>query len=165
MEIKKNLNNVISEITNGAFNYLKSLPMNKIDKSNERMPSLKISSQTAEQFTNEFRNTTDPFKIPISWCFDKEALVKLLGITEYSHFSEVEGIRFYAAINNNQMTLVAVSTTKCQTSDCEDCQDDLTEDDNYPYYDYADPCPNNCSSVGNLKHNNIQNSQKVVIQV
>ncbi len=42
--------------------------------------------------------------------------------------------------------LVAVTTAITENG-----TDDLTIDDEYPYYDYANPCPNNCSSTGNLK--------------
>lgn len=89
--------------------------------------------------------------IPISWSFDKPALIKLLGITSYEHHSAINGIRFYAGVNDDGvMALIAVSTTTGTRTNCTDCRNDLTEADNYPYYDYADPCPTNCSSTGNL---------------
>lgn len=77
----------------------------------------------------------------------KEALVNLLGITSYDGYEDVNGIRFYAGINDDsQLTLVAVST---EAGD--GCSEDLTYLDDYPYYDYAQPCPTNCSNRGNLK--------------
>lgn len=125
-----------------AFDFLKSLaPGKQKDRSDV------ITDNTAQTFTSEFRSRTDPFTIPISWTMTKDALVNLLGITSYTHYPEVTGVRFYASINDeDQLTLIAVSTT-----DGIGCHDDLTEDDDYPYYDYADPCPNNCSNIGSLK--------------
>ena len=155
----KNRSIVNEETTNfnNAFEFLKSLkPYSHRFSSNEpieRKPSEKIFSNHAASYTNRFRGEIDnEFVIPISWCFDKEALINLLGITSYEHFPEVNGVRFYAGVNNdNQLTLIAVSTKAGSNPTCSDCNDDLTEEEEYPYYDYADPCPNNCSSTGNLK--------------
>lgn len=133
-----------------AFQYLKSLPPynHKGDKSQI------IDENTAQTFTDTFRSTTDAFTIPVSWNMDKAALINLLGITSYEGYSAISGIRFYAGINsNNQLTLIAVTT-----QDNTDGTDDLTIDDQYPYYDYANPCPNNCSNTGNLKASNINMS-------
>ncbi len=127
-----------------AFDFLKSLtPPGQKDRSDV------ITDSSAQSFTSEFRSRTTPFTIPISWTMTKDALVNLLGITSYTHYSEVTGVRFYASVNgDDQLTLIAVSTT-----DGTGCHDDLTEEDDYPYYDYADPCPNNCSNIGSLKAN------------
>ena len=130
-----------------AFQYLKSLPPynHKGDKSQV------IDGSTAQTYTDTFRSITDTFTIPISWNMDTAALINLLGITSYEGYSASSGIRFYAGINdNNQLTLIAVTTT-----DNTDGTDDLTVDDNYPYYDYANPCPNMCSNTGNLKATNV----------
>jgi hypothetical protein len=147
MEMNKNNQKSAQE---EAFLYLKSLPPynHKGDKSQI------IDMTTAKTFTDEFRSITDPFTIPISWNMDIGALINLLGITSYQGQSAISGIRFYTGINeNNQLTLIAVTTT-----DNTDGTDDLTVDDNYPYYDYANPCPNNCSNTGNLKASNIDSS-------
>lgn len=133
-----------------AFQYLKSLPknLNRVAlKNRTRKRGDIIDDETAQDYTNEFRTRTTAFSIPIAWVLDKDSLVNLLGITSYDDYPEVIGIRFYAGINEaNQLTLIAVST-KAGTG----CHDDLTENEEYPYYDYADPCPNNCSNIGSLK--------------
>jgi hypothetical protein len=135
---------------NDAFQYLKSLPRNHerpaLDSYKRERGSQIVDDVVAELFTSTFRGTTEPFYIPVSWTMTKTALVNLLGITDYEG-EEVSGIRFYAGLNcNHQLTLIAVST-----STSEDCDDDLTVEEQYPYYDYADPCPSSCSRRGNLK--------------
>jgi len=127
-----------------AFQYLKSLtPSLHIGDKASR-----IQADAAQAYTDTFRVTTDPFVVPVSWTIDKATLVNLLGITAYEHYSVISGIRLYAGINdNNQLTLIAVATT----NENADANDDLTVNDEYPYYDYANPCPNNCSNSGNLK--------------
>jgi len=140
-----------SPVTGNAFAYLKSLPRNldrpALASYKRGRESQIIDSEVAETFANSFRGATDPFQIPLSWTLTKSALVNLLGITDYDGYDEVNGVRFYAGINgDNQLTLIAVST-KAGSG----CNDDLTIDDEYPYYDFADPCPNNCSGSGNLR--------------
>jgi len=134
-----------------AFQFLKSLPRNldrQVLKSYKRNRASEIiDSEIAEGFTTSFRTSQQAFSIPVSWTLTKTALLNLLGITSYEGYEEVNGIRFYAGINGDQqLTLIAVSTEEGI-----DCNNDLTIDDEYPYYDYADPCPNNCSNSGNLK--------------
>lgn len=134
-----------------AFQFLKSLPPNfnrpVLDRYIRERESEIIADEIAESFTSDFRGTAAPFYIPVSWTLTKSALINLLGITSYEGHACVNGIRFYAGINpERQLTLVAVST-KAGTG----CHDDLTIEDEYPYYDYADPCPINCSNTGNLK--------------
>ncbi len=139
--MKRNVKN----INGAAFSFLKGL----FPRKHKGERSAIIDEITANVFTNEFRNSSNPFTIPISWTMSKESLVNLLGIVDYSHYPEITGVRLYAGINNeNQLTLIAVSTKAGSN-----CDDDLTEQENYPYYDYADPCPVNCSSLGNLKAN------------
>lgn len=126
-----------------AFEYLRTLPPYQHEGDRTQV----IGSNTASGYTGTFRTTTDNFTIPISWNIEKGALINLLGITSYNGYNAINGIRLYAGINDdNQLTLIAVTTTDCNSG-----TDDLTVDDNYPYYDYANPCPNNCSSTGNLK--------------
>ncbi|WP_118952377.1 hypothetical protein [Taibaiella helva] len=139
--------------TESAFNYLKSLPRNHnrsaLDSYKRGRESAIIDDEVAAEFTTNFRSATETFTIPVSWNLTKSALVNLLGITSYDGFGEVNGIRFYAGINtDNQLTLIAVST---QAGD--GCSDDLTLAEKYPYYDYANPCPHDCSNRGNLKVN------------
>ena len=134
-----------------AYAYLKSLPANldraAIESYKRGRTSDVIPSEVAESFTDTFRGATGTFTIPVSWTLTKEALINLLGITSYSGHEAVNGVRFYAGINpDNQLTLVAVSTTAGTG-----CNDDLTIAESYPYYDYCDPCPTNCSNRGNLK--------------
>lgn len=134
-----------------AFEYLKGLPANHDREVLKCIPrdrdSRIIDSEIAADFTTTFRTTEAPFYIPVSWTMTKTALINLLGITSYVDYSDVNGIRFYAGVNcNNQLTLIAVSTEAG-----EGCNEDLTEADEYPYYDFADPCPTNCSNNGNLK--------------
>lgn len=142
-----------AELTNteNAFNYLKSLPRNHdrsaLDSYKRGRESAIIDDEVAADFTTSFRSATETFTIPMSWNLTKSALINLLGITSHEGFPEVNGVRFYAGINSdNQLTLIAVST---QTG--VGCSDDLTLDDSYPYYDYANPCPHDCSNRGNLK--------------
>ena len=137
--------------TQSAFQYLKSLPSNigrpAVDSYRRGRTTAIIDSEVAETFTDNFRGVSAPFFIPVSWSMTKSALINLLGITDYDGHEAVNGIRFYAGLNgDDQLTLIAVST-KAGTG----CDDDLTEEDEYPYYDYADPCPDSCSSIGNLK--------------
>ncbi len=134
-----------------AFQYLKSLPKNfdrpALESYKRDRTSAPIDYEIAETFTDSFRSSSEPFYIPVSWSMTKSALINLLGITDYEGYGEVNGIRFYAGLNgDHQLTLIAV-TTKAGAG----CDDDLTEEESYPYYDYADPCPNSCSSIGNLK--------------
>jgi hypothetical protein len=141
----------VNNETGSAFAYLKSLPRNLdrpvLDSYKRGKDSAIIDSVVAEDFTTSFRGVTDPFFIPVSWTMSKSSLVNLLGITSYEDYEEVNGVRFYAGINSdNQLTLIAVSTMAGTG-----CHDDLTEDEAYPYYDFADPCPVNCSNRGNLK--------------
>ena len=137
--------------TGSAYEYLKSLPPNYdspvLDSYKRGKDSQIIDYEIAEDFTTAFRAPAKSFSIPISWNITKDALIKLLGITSYDGYDAVNGIRLYAGINgDNQLTLVAVSTQAGT-----DCSDDLTQEDNYPYFDYAKPCPNDCSNRGNLK--------------
>ncbi len=137
--------------TKEAFQYLKSLPKNfdrpALDSYKRGRTSSIIDSEVAEEFTDNFRGASDPFFIPVSWSMTKSSLINLLGITNYTGYSAVNGVRFYAGLNgDNQLTLIAVSTTAGIG-----CDDDLTIDDDYPYYDYANPCPSSCTSIGNLK--------------
>jgi len=137
-----------------AFAFLKSLPPNYnssvLESYKRDRESQIVDYQIAEDFTDSFRATkanTKSFFIPVSWTMTKAALVNLLGITSYDGYDEVNGVRFYAGLNgDNQLTLIAVST-QAGTG----CNDDLTHEDNYPYYDYAQPCPSDCSNRGNLK--------------
>lgn len=133
-----------------AFEYLKSLPRNldrPVLESYMRDRSSVIDSQVAEDFTDSFRGSTGTFHIPVSWTLTKSALLNLLGITSHQGYPEVNGIRFYCGLNgDNYLTLIAVSTTNGVG-----CNEDLTVADNYPYYDYADMCPSNCSNTGNLR--------------
>jgi len=140
-----------NEQEGNAFEYLKSLPRNldrpALDSYKRGRTSTIIDSQIAEDFTDAFRGASGPFYIPVSWTLSKSALVNLLGITTYTGYAQITGVRFYAGLNDdNQLTLIAVST-KAGTG----CSDDLTVADAYPYYDYADPCPSNCSNLGNLR--------------
>lgn len=135
-----------------AFRYLKSFPPNfdrpALDSYKRDRDSQIIDHKVAEDFTTSFRGVSEPFYIPVSWTLTKSALVSLLGITSYEDYSAVNGVRFYAGLNgDNQLTLIAVST---MAGPC-GCNDDLTVEDEYPYYDYANPCPSNCSSRGNLR--------------
>lgn len=145
-----------------AFDYLKSLPPNldgpALESYKRGRESQIIDYEVAETFTDSFRGSTGSFMIPVSWTLTKKALLNLLGITGYEGYEEVNGVRFYAGINgDNQLTLVAVST-KAGSG----CNDDLTVDDMYPYYDYADPCPSNCTNRGNLK---VQNGLTAMLKV
>lgn len=142
------------ETAGSAFDYLRSLPRNldrpALDSYKRGRESQIIDYEVAETFTDSFRGTTGSFMIPVSWTLTKTALLNLLGITDHVGYEEVNGVRFYAGINSdNQLTLVAVST-KAGSG----CNDDLTVNDAYPYYDFADPCPNNCSGSGNLRVRN-----------
>lgn len=144
----------VSESLNEAFQYLRSLPKNHdryaLEGYKRKKGSQIIDEEVAGDFTTSFRSTATPFYIPVSWMMTKTALVNLLGITDYDGCEEVNGVRFYAGVNeDNQLTLIAVSTM-----DVDGDSDDLTIDDEYPYYDYADPCPNSCSRRGNLKVQN-----------
>lgn len=143
-------NDTVTE-SSSAFQYLSKLPRNHnrpaLDGYKRDRSSQIIDDYVATLYTNKFRSATEPFFIPVSWSMTKAALLNLLGITNYEGYEEVNGIRFYTAINDdNQLTLVAV-TTMAGTG----CDDDLTENEAYPYYDYADPCPSSCSSRGSLK--------------
>jgi hypothetical protein len=134
-----------------AFMYLKSLPPNYdnpvLESYKKSKDSAIIDYEIAEDFTSVFRAPTEPFLIPVSWSMTKTALIALLGITDYEGYEEINGIRFYAGINgDNQLTLIAVTT---QPGD--GCSDDLTYEESYPYYDYARPCPDDCTNRGNLK--------------
>lgn len=145
-----------------AFEYLKSLPRNLdrpvLESYKRGRTSEIIDCEVAEDFTDSFRNTTSPFFIPVSWTLTKSALLNLLGITSHVGYPEVNGIRFYAGLNgDNYLTLIAVSTKEGTG-----CNDDLTLADSYPYYDYADTCPSNCSSLGNLR---VQNASPTPIKV
>lgn len=142
----------IADVPQGtAMQYLRSLPRNlerpALESYKRSRDSRIVDAEVAEDFTTKFRSMDEPFYIPVSWTLTKTALVKLLGITGHIGYEEVNGIRFYAGINDDdQLTLVAVSTMAGTG-----CNEDLTEDDMYPYYDFADPCPENCSNRGNLK--------------
>lgn len=147
--------NADSNTSNGqpssAFAYLKSLPKNYdnpvLESYKKGRDSAIIDHEIAADFTTAFRSPSEAFFIPVSWTMTKAALINLLGITDYDGFEDVNGIRFYAGINDDkQLTLVAVSTQEGI-----DCNDDLTYEDDYPYYDYARPCPQDCSNRGNLK--------------
>ncbi len=134
-----------------AFAYLKSLPPNYdnpvLESYKKARDSRVIDHEIAEDFTSGFRSSTTSFFIPVSWSMTKASLIALLGITDYDGYEEVNGVRFYAGLNgDNQLTLVAVTT---QAGD--GCSDDLTHEEEYPYYDYARPCPDDCSNRGNLK--------------
>lgn len=134
-----------------AFEYLKSLPRNLdrpvLESYKKGRTSTIIDCEVAEDFTDSFRAASGSFHIPVSWTLTKEALLNLLGITSHVGYPEVNGVRFYGGLNgDNYLTLIAVSTTEGL-----DCNDDLTLADEYPYYDYADMCPSNCSSSGNLR--------------
>lgn len=152
-----------SNTQESAFAYLKSLPPNYdnpvLESYKKGRESDIVDYQIAEDFTGGFRTTTAPFYIPVSWNMTKTALVKLLGITAHEGFDEVNGIRFYAGLNgDNQLTLVAVST-KAGSG----CSDDLTHAESYPYYDYANACPRDCSNRGNLRVEGIAKPIKVVV--
>lgn len=145
-----------------AFAYLKSLPANYdnpvLDSYKRSRDSKIIDHQIAEDFTRSFRTPSQSFFIPVSWSMTKAALINLLGITAHEGFDEVNGVRFYAGINDDrQLTLVAV-TTKAGDG----CSDDLTYAESYPYYDYAKPCPTDCSNRGNLK---VQNGLAAMVEV
>jgi hypothetical protein len=145
----------VKAINGDAFTYLKSLPRPELPETldiyREKDPSRIIEKATAGEYTDRYRSANS-IDIPICWSFDKDALINLLGITSYEHYPEVNGVRFYAGVNpNGLLTLVAVSTTTGTREGCSDCRNDLTVDDEYPYYDYADPCPTNCSETGNLR--------------
>lgn len=145
-----------------AFAYLKSLPPNYdnpvLESYKKSKDSQIIDYEIAEDFTSSFRSPTGSFFIPVSWSMTKTALINLLGITDYEGYEEVNGIRFYAGINSDsQLTLVAVTTQAG-----EGCSDDLTYEDEYPYYDYARPCPDDCSNRGNLK---VQNGPASMLEV
>ncbi len=134
-----------------AFEYLKSLPRNldkpALESYKRDRTSAIIDCQVAEDFTTSFRSANDSFHIPVSWCLTKDALLKLLGITSYEGYPEVDGVRFYGGLNgDNYLTLIAVSTTPGEGGR----SNDLTIADNYPYYDYSDLCPSHCSNTGNL---------------
>jgi len=135
--------------TQEAFQFLKSLPDNNnhsVLESYRRGKNMIIADEVAETFTDSFRSVSEPFYIPISWSMSKASLVNLLGITNYSGHAVVNGVRFYAGLNaDNQLTLIAVST-KIGTG----CYDDLTIAESYPYYDYANPCPEICAGTGRL---------------
>lgn len=140
-----------NEDVQSAFQYLSSLPANHnraaLEGYKREKGSNIIDHEVAETFTDSFRGAVQPFTIPVSWTMTKESLMALLGITDYTGYSQVNGVRFYAGINpERQLTLVAVSTMQGTG-----CNEDLTINESYPYYDYADPCPNNCSNRGNLK--------------
>ncbi|WP_118973915.1 hypothetical protein [Taibaiella koreensis] len=153
-ENNHNEQNGAATATKTAFEYLKELPRNldrpAIASFIRGRESDILDYEIAEAFTDTFRNaatTSDPFFIPVSWTMTKTALLNLLGVESYKGFEDVNGVRFYAGVNaDQQLTLVAVST-KAGLG----CNDDLTINDAYPYYDYADPCPSNCSNSGNLK--------------
>jgi hypothetical protein len=145
-----------------AFEYLKSLPRNldrpALESYKRGRTSDIIDCQVAEDFTDGFRNTSDPFYIPVSWSLTKTALLNLLGITSHQGYAEVSGVRFYGGLNgDNYLTLIAVSTTEGTAGN-----DDLTLADDYPYYDYADMCPSHCSTSGNLR---VMNGPAVPMQV
>ncbi len=133
-----------------AFQFLKSLPDNNghpVLESYRRGRNMIIADEVAETFTDNFRSVAGPFYIPVSWAMSKAALVNLLGITSYTGHAIVNGVRFYAGLNgDNQLTLIAVST-KIGAG----CDDDLTIAEAYPYYDYANPCPNACAGTGGLR--------------
>jgi hypothetical protein len=133
-----------------AFQYLKSLPDNnghRVLESYRRGRNLIIADEVAETFTDNFRGASEPFYIPVSWSMSKASLVNLLGITSYTGHAIVNGVRFYAGLNgDNQLTLIAVSTQIGVG-----CDNDLTIADNYPYYDYANPCPDVCAAQGSLR--------------
>lgn len=148
-----------------AFEFLKSLPPNYdnpvLESYKKGRESRIVDYKIAEDFTDAFRTPQEsgsPFFIPVAWTMTKAALVNLLGIKEHSGYEEVNGVRFYAGLNgDNQLTLVAVSTRAGNG-----CNDDLTVNDSYPYYDYAEPCPNDCSNRGNLK---VQNGLASMLKV
>lgn len=150
-------------VQGSAFAYLKSLPPNYdnpvLESYKKGRESQIVDHQIAEDFTDTFRSTTTPFYIPVSWNMTKTALVKLLGITNYDGYEGVNGIRFYAGLNgDNHLTLVAVST-QAGTG----CNDDLTEAEAYPYYDYANTCPSDCSNRGNLRASSLVTPMKVIV--
>ena len=154
--------NTEAQPNGAAFEYLKSLPRNHdraaLESYKRGKTSEIIDSEVAADFTDSFRNTTDPFYIPVSWTLTKTALLNLLGITSHQGYPDVNGIRFYGGLNgDNYLTLIAVSTTNGVG-----CNEDLTLADNYPYYDYADMCPSNCSNTGNLR---IMNGPAAAVQV
>jgi hypothetical protein len=145
-----------------AFAYLKSLPPNYdnpvLESYKKSKDSAIIDYEIAEDFTTAFRAPTAPFQIPVSWSMTKSALIALLGITDYEGHEDINGIRFYAGINgDNQLTLVAVTTQAGNG-----CSDDLTYEDEYPYYDYARPCPDDCTNRGNLK---VQSGSAAMLEV
>lgn len=145
-----------------AFEYLKSLPRNldraALESYKRGRTSDIIDCQVAEDFTDSLRGTNGSFYIPVSWSLTKTALLNLLGITSHQGYPEVNGVRFYGGLNgDNYLTLIAVSTTAGTNGN-----DDLTLDDDYPYYDYADMCPSHCSTSGNLR---VMNGPAVPLQV
>ncbi len=157
-----NNSNVEAQHDGSAFEYLRSLPRNHdraaLESYKRGRTSDIIDCEVAEEFTDSFRTTTDPFLIPVSWTLTKTALLNLLGITSHQGYPEVNGIRFYGGLNgDNYLTLIAVSTT-----DGIGCNEDLTLADDYPYYDYADMCPSNCSGGGNLR---VMNGPALPIEV
>lgn len=160
--IGQNENDLANAQPSSAFAYLKSLPPNYdnpvLDSYKKSKDSQIIDHEIAEDFTSSFRAPSAPFSIPVSWSMTKTALINLLGIINYDGHEEVNGIRFYAGLNgDNQLTLVAVTTQAG-----EGCSDDLTYLDEYPYYDYARPCPSDCSNRGNLK---VQNGLAAMLEV
>lgn len=157
-----NNSNVDAQPEGSAFDYLRSLPRNHdraaLESYKRGRTSDIIDCEVAEEFTDSFRTTTDPFLIPVSWTLTKTALLNLLGITSHQGYPEVNGIRFYGGLNgDNYLTLIAVSTT-----DGINGNDDLTLADDYPYYDYADMCPSHCSTSGSLR---VMNGPATAVQV
>lgn len=153
-----------SESIGEAFDYLKSLPRNierpALDSYRRGRTSQIIDHEVAESFTDSFRGINEPFFIPVSWTLTKEALLNLLGVTDYEGHAAVNGIRFYAGLNpDKQLTLIAVSTSAGTG-----CNEDLTVQEQYPYYDFADPCPNNCSNRGNLRTQNAVSLKVAITQ-
>lgn len=147
--MNQSIQNTTAEATRlEAFEYLKGLP----PYNHPGGRSEEITPEDAKSFTDTFRSITETFTIPVSWSIDKAALINLLGITSHTGYSAINGIRLYAGVNEeNQLTLIAVTTTDTYSG-----TDDLTVEDEYPYYDYANPCPNMCSNTGNLKAVNAQ---------
>jgi hypothetical protein len=162
---KMNLQNVTpgneTATSNNAFQYLSSLPHNE----HKVKTSATIDHNLAQTFTDAFRITDSAFTIPVSWSLTKASLLSLLGITSHEGYEDITGVRFYAGLNDNlQLTLIAVSTEADPTDAAKN--NDLTIDDQYPYFDYADPCPSHCSNSGNLRLQSIyptnMNFQRVV---
>lgn len=147
-------NNTAHSAQMSAFNFLKDLPsrfpQERISMQEDERSSEIIEMDVAQSYTDFFRITKDAFSIPVSWSMTKEALVNLLGITSHVGYQAITGVRFYAGINaERQLTLIAVST-EADANEPER-NNDLTINDQYPYYDFADPCPSHCSNVGNLR--------------